>query len=174
MSIETSDRQKAANIVRDAGGEIVGRTKLQKIAYLLELAGLGEGFPFEYRHYGPYSEELSDAIWAADLFGLVRETEKPTKWGGKYSIYKIPKKTELQVDSDRTVLARTLAGFNSVELELAATAAFISAEENFSDPWEETGRRKPEKTGDGRLEKAKAVYKEILALDTLQRLPPIV
>ena len=33
--------EKAAGIVAAAGGQIVGRTKLQKIAYLLELRGLG-------------------------------------------------------------------------------------------------------------------------------------
>ena len=36
------DATKAAAIVRDAGGEIVGRTELQKIAYLLNVTGLGE------------------------------------------------------------------------------------------------------------------------------------
>ena len=51
------DTEKVADIVRDAGGKIVGRTRLQKIGYLLELSGLGEGFSFDYRHYGPFSEE---------------------------------------------------------------------------------------------------------------------
>jgi hypothetical protein len=31
--------QKVADIIRDAGGKIVGRTRLQKIGYLLELLG---------------------------------------------------------------------------------------------------------------------------------------
>ena len=43
------DVDKVAEIIRAAGGEIVGRTRLQKVAYLLELAGLGHGFRFEYR-----------------------------------------------------------------------------------------------------------------------------
>ena len=36
------DTEKVAAIIRDAGGKIVGRTRLQKTGYLLELAGLGE------------------------------------------------------------------------------------------------------------------------------------
>ena len=44
MASQKQAWDKAAAIVRDAGGRIVGRTKLQKIAYLLELSGLGEGF----------------------------------------------------------------------------------------------------------------------------------
>jgi uncharacterized protein YwgA len=53
--------KKAAGLVRDAGGRIVGRTRLQKVAYLLTVTGLEEGFAFAYKHYGPYSEELATA-----------------------------------------------------------------------------------------------------------------
>ena len=53
---------KAAAIVRDAGGRLVGRTRLQKVAYLTQLAGFAGDFPFEYRHYGPYSEDLAEAM----------------------------------------------------------------------------------------------------------------
>src|SRR5580693_3962979 len=81
------DFQKVADIVHDAGGEVVGRTRLQKIAYLLELAGLGEGFDFEYRHYGPYSDQLAAATRLAGAFGLIKEEERPTAWGGFYSVY---------------------------------------------------------------------------------------
>ena len=35
-------------IVSAADGEIVGRTRLQKAAFLLELAGLGSGYEFKY------------------------------------------------------------------------------------------------------------------------------
>ena len=66
---DLSEAQKAAEIVRDAGGHIVGRTRLQKIAYLLEITGLGAGFPFRYKHYGPYSEQLADAAETAQIFG---------------------------------------------------------------------------------------------------------
>ena len=38
--------QQAAAIIRDAGGYIVGRTKLQKIGFFLEAAGVGSGFMF--------------------------------------------------------------------------------------------------------------------------------
>ena len=34
-------------IVSAADGEIVGRTRLQKAAFLLELAGLGSGYEFK-------------------------------------------------------------------------------------------------------------------------------
>ncbi len=48
-------------IVAAAGGELAGRVRLQKTAYLLDIKGLKSGFQFEYHHYGPYSRELDQA-----------------------------------------------------------------------------------------------------------------
>ena len=70
MPDNRSARQAAAEIVRDAGGQIVGRTKLQKVAYLLEVVGLGDGFHFKYLHFGPFSDDLVDAIEMAAAFDL--------------------------------------------------------------------------------------------------------
>lgn len=174
MADNKPDRLKAAEIVRDAGGMIVGRTRLQKVAYLLELAGLGDGFRFEYRHYGPYSEGLADAIYVADAFGMVTEEEKPASWGGLYSIYRATAKAGDRVLGARAKFAEEAAKVDSVELELAATAAYLSAVEKCADPWAETARRKPDKAGEGRLDRAKEAYRRLLALETVNPLPAIV
>src|SRR5262249_39759380 len=81
------EARQVAAIVRDAGGRIVGRTRLQKIGFVLEAAGLGDGFPFKYRHYGPYSDELMAASRTAAVVGLVDETEHAASWGGSYSTF---------------------------------------------------------------------------------------
>lgn len=167
------DRQKAAEIVRDAGGTVVGRTKLQKVGYLLELAGFGEGFRFEYRHYGPFSEDLAAGIELADAFGLVTEEEKPASWGGHYSTYRVTDKLTPRTVDDRVRFAETAARFGSIELELAATAAYLKAAEGIEDPWEETAKRKPEKCGSGRLERAKDIYRALRALPSPTALPDI-
>ena len=169
-----SDRVKAAEIVRDSGGEVVGRTRLQKIGFLLELAGFGDGFEFEYRHYGPYSEELASGIRLAGAFGLIDEEERPTEWGGFYSIYRARPTMGHATDRDRAAFAREAAGISAVVLELAATAAYLHAEEGVADPWAETARRKPEKARDGRLDEAKEAYRRLLELKTRKPLPPIV
>src|SRR3954454_4655154 len=78
---------RAAAIVRDAGGSIVGRTRLQKIGFFLEAAGVGEGFPFRYKHYGPYSEQLAAASQAAAILNFIQETEMVATWGGLYSSF---------------------------------------------------------------------------------------
>jgi len=59
MTNRTSgDMEELVRIVSAADGQLVGRTRLQKTVYLLELAGLGSGYHFGHRFHGPYSEEL--------------------------------------------------------------------------------------------------------------------
>ena len=163
-----NDGEKVRSIIADAGGQIVGRTKLQKIAYLLEIAGEGDGFHFEYHHYGPYSDDLTRAASIACMMGDVAEKERATNWGGFYSIYTTSAVS--QQNGTRQRLAKTAAKANSVVLELAATAAYfaISGE---SDPWQETEKRKPDKAEEGRLEEAKKLYAELCIIS--EKLPRI-
>lgn len=164
---------KVAKLVRDAGGRIVGRTKLQKTAYLLCVAGLEEGLPFAYKHYGPYSEDLAAAARDADLLGLLNETEQQTTWGGTYSTYVVDEQPDPGANAARRRLAAEAASADAVELELAATAVFLALE-GHTDPWAETARRKPEKAENGRVDRAKALYRRLSAIDTPVRLPAIV
>lgn len=167
---EKPDREKVADIIRDAGCAIVGRTRLQKIAYLLELSGLGEGFYFVYHHYGPYSEKLSDAVRMAVAFDLVEEEERPASWGGTYSVFTA--KPCSANDSDRSRFAREAAKFDAIDLELAATAAYLYTEDGYrDDPWGETKRRKPEKATPERLDRAKAAYRKLCSMNTPRALP---
>jgi hypothetical protein len=163
---------RAAAIVRDAGGNIVGRTKLQKIAYFLEVAGVGAGFPFLYKHYGPYSEQLADATQHAAALRIIIENEYIANWGGHYSTFC----TEMHPDGGthpaRIRLAREMVGADAVELELAATAVFL-AQDGVSDPWKETARRKPEKAENGRLDGAKQLYQRLRQIETPEPLPNI-
>jgi uncharacterized protein YwgA len=168
-----SEWEDAADIVRDVGGRIVGRTKLQKVAYLLELAGLGAGFQFEYRHYGPYSEELAEAIRFADVFGLIEEDERRTDWGGMYSIYSATKLSGERASGLRAAFAEAAAQIGAVELELAATAAYLRSVERSANPWEDTKSLKPEKATYHRLQAAKKAYEVLRRFPVPTPLPDI-
>jgi hypothetical protein len=163
---------KAKGIVRDAGGRIVGRTRFQKIAYLLSVTGLEDDFRFVYKHYGPYSEDLATAAREADLLGLLNETEQQASWGGTYSTYSVDEQPSLSVPAARRRLATEAAAADAIELELAATAVFL-AKEGHGDPWNETARRKPEKAESGRLDEAKELYRKLSTIETPIRLPAI-
>jgi uncharacterized protein len=162
--------QKVADIVRDAGGRVVGRTRLQKIGYLLEVAGVGDGFKFDYYHYGPYSEDLATAARSANLLGLLQEEEYSTSWGGQYSVFLIPVAKSEVVNSARTKIAQLAAAVDPVALELAATAAFLSVRGS-QDPWKETVKRKPEKKE--YLSNAKEFYRELRKIKTPKALPAL-
>jgi len=172
--------QRAAAIVRDSGGQLVGRTRLQKVAYFAQLAGFGQDFPFEYRHYGPYSEELADAMEIAVGVKLVNEDEKQSDWGGWYSIYTAGELDEIEIAEDpaRVEFISEAAEVGAIELELAATAAFLYSTEGIGkdgqgDPWKETAKLKPEKAAGDRLERAKAAYRRLQQIETPAQLPAI-
>jgi len=174
MAPNVPDHKNAAEIIRDAGGTVVGRTRLQKIAFLLELAGLGCGFQFSYRHYGPYSEHLADALQTAEVKGLVKEEEHRANWGGMYSVYTAAqKKIGPSIAGQRTAFAKAASEVDAIELELAATAAYLYFVEECKNPWDETARRKPTKAAENRLEKAKAAYQKLRALEVPNSLPQI-
>lgn len=156
-----SDGEKVRSIIADAGGKIVGRTKLQKIAYLLEAAGEGDGFHFGYHHYGPYCEDLTRAASIAGMTGDINEEEKVANWGGSYSIYTTSASPE---NGPRQRLVRTAAEANSVVLELAATAAYFAVNGK-EDPWQETLARKPDKAAEGRLDEAKELYQKLHSIN---------
>ena len=170
--ISKNNAEKAVGIVRDAGGEVVGKTRLQKMAYLLEITGLGAGFQFEYRHYGPYSEELADGIASAQFWDMASEDERVANWGGTYSVFKVTSSDKSKnADPARKRLLEIAGSANPVSLELAATAAFL-AHEDWEDPWEETAHRKPEKA-ERYLGDAKSLYEKLRAIPTPDPLPKI-
>jgi uncharacterized protein len=172
MSSYNLHRHVAA-IIQDAGGQLVGRTRLQKITYLSQLAGFSSDFEFEYRHYGPYSEELTDAARIATGLKIIREEERPTGWGGWYSIFSTEPNAQ---HTERSSFISLAAKIDAIELELAATAAFLYDREGIGkegkgDPWKETAKRKPEKAA--KLEQAKNAYRMLSAVRTPKSLPAI-
>jgi uncharacterized protein len=166
----------AARLVDEAGGQLIGRTRLQKVACLAKLAGFLDTFQFEYRHYGPFSESLAASMEIASALHFVEEKEERADWGGWYSIYRKTQTTPKGIDPDRRVFITKAAEIGPILLELAATAAFLHETDGLEAgvAWAETARRKPDKAASGRLELAKKAYKELLKLSTPRPLPAIV
>ncbi len=158
-------------IVKAAGGEIVGSTRLQKVGCLLEFAGAGVGFNYFYHLYGPYSEELSIAAADAHALEMISIEERPASWGGRYSIYRASTEAAAIDPSVRT-LAKKAAAADSIELELAVTAAFL-ARYGSKDAWNEVAARKLGKATPERLARAKALYSEFRNIRLPVELPPI-
>lgn len=162
-----NDVEKVVSVVRAAGGSLIGRTRLQKTVYLLERAGFIDGFEFEYRHYGPYSEDLSHATIFARMSGILEEEERSASWGGTYSIFKATGPAP-RITPEMQLMIDISMNSNPIALELAATAAFL-ANEGFERPWEETEKRKIDKAR--YIEDAKQVYSKLASIETPNRLP---
>ncbi len=157
-------------IVSAAGGELVGKTRLQKIAYILKAAGLIDALQFRYHYYGPYSDDLAMETAEAMFDGLVSSQERPASWGGTFTVFRTSE--PCQVDEAILNVVKLACSYDSVTLELAATAAFLRDEAG-EDSWEETRRRKPQKATGERLQQAQALWQQLTELDTPVRLQPI-
>ena len=166
---------RVAEIIRDSGGEIVGRVRMQKVAFFLELAGLGSGYKFSYHYYGPYSEALDTDSKIAWAFDKIQRADRQTSWGDSYSIFSVDNEsidTKCASIGPRQKLASIAASTDSVILELAATAAYLKTD-GYDNPWEETRKRKPQETSKTRVDAAMKMYEELLTLDTPKELPDI-
>lgn len=151
-----------AKIVSLNDNRLVGKTRLQKTFYFLEEFDVGFGISFEYHHYGPYSEDLNTAVDDAEDLGIIDVQWKNTQAGTSYAVFssKISPEEE-RSDKKRKNILRALSRFDSVVVELAATADFLEKNGYATDPWKETRVRKPEKATIDRLNKAKVLLDEL-------------
>ena len=148
--------QNVKAIIDSGGGRLVGKTRLQKSAYLLEAAGVGYGFDFSYHYYGPYSDELASAAADAKALGLIRVNEESSQAGLTYAVYEsqLGAGREDGMSARRREILELLDAYDVVTLELAATAHFLGQNGYENDPWAETRRRKSVKATAQRIENA--------------------
>ena len=148
-------------LIEAAGGEIVGKVRLQKIVYLLDQMGLNSGFSYEYHHYGPYSEELAEQVDDDVVFGYIEARQHRRQSDGvPYISYHAaapglgePLETRLAPERTREALTR-LQSHSATVLELAATIHWLAVAERCSDWTSELARRKGAKVQNGRDQKA--------------------
>jgi uncharacterized protein YwgA len=156
----------AADIVRLNGNELVGKTRFQKTAYFLEAANVGYGFDFEYYHYGPYSEELALGIEDALALENIQINWKQSSRLQPFAVFSSLSSDDENLDetaSRRKSVLQLLNGYDSISLELAATADFLE-KSGYEDPWSETRNRKPTKSTEERFAKAKKLLSEFRSL----------
>jgi uncharacterized protein YwgA len=149
----------AVAIVALNGGELVGRTRLQKTAFLLEQAGMNAGLEFEYHHYGPYCADLARGWDEAVFDGQLRMTERRGSQEMPYTVFATDVDEPVRLGGLRKDRARDLLAHmervSDVVLELAATIVYLR--DIVDDPIDEVKVRKPHKANDRRLAAAQAL-----------------
>ena len=161
---------KIPSLLAAAGGEIVGKVRLQKAVYLLDQMGMNSGFSYDYHHYGPYSAELADRLDEAGVFGkVVEEPRRRASDGVPYSVFRIADSAEIAQDDGLGELSweqarDALAAMDrrsATVLELAATIHWLAVHEKVGDWHAELVRRKGIKASDGRDDQALQLLEEL-------------
>ena len=148
------------NLIKLNDRELIGRTRLQKEAYLLDRCGAEFGLSFTYYYYGPYSFDLADGWEDARAEGRIEISEEPGRYGVPYSIFKL-KESGGAPDSLGNMSAaaaraklRRMAGISDIVLELAATIVYLKEEGYGEQTIEELKIRKPLKATGQLIRKA--------------------
>ena len=158
---------------------LVGRTRLQKRAYLLHRCGANFELPFVYHHYGPYSFDLADGCLDARANKRIKVAERPGRYGIRYAIFTLHGGANpsgglgaLSADEARRFLKR-MEKVEDIVLELAATIVyFVENGYDMKAAVEETKARKPIKASADRLREAFSLIRD-LGLDPKNELAPV-
>ena len=157
-----------ADIIALSGGRLVGRTRMQKTVYLLDVLGLRSGASYYYYNFGPFSDEIANGISDGKFNGsLVEEIDYRMSDGSPFSIFKTDRTSaqihevgSLPADKVRSIL-QLFASCNSTVLELAATIHWLARVERVPDWRKELERRKGSKTQNGRMERAAELLSQL-------------
>ena len=149
------------SLVMAAGGEVVGKIRLQKIVYLLDEMGLNSGFSYQYFHYGPYSADLAERVEDDVVFGQLQANQRRRVSDGvPYVAYSATKAGDGDGLETHMPITRLQVALDEMQrqsatiLELAATIHWLAAVEYVPDWKAELVRRKGAKARDGRDRKA--------------------
>jgi len=156
-------------LLEAAGGEIIGKVRLQKVVYLLDQMGMNSGFSYEYHHYGPYSAELADRVNEDVIFRKINEiVSRRSSDGVPYSVYRAnPQAGVANGNLGGISLSKAQAALAAMQsrtatiLELAATIHWLAFVEKVADWRRELVRRKGVKTKSGRDKEALALLSEL-------------
>lgn len=148
------------------GGTLVGRIRLQKVIYLLDQLGMESGANFDYYHYGPYSEDISDAIADAKFLDKIKEkVEFRQVDGAPYSAFSTESLAPDSLGKLKATRVRELiekfTDCTSTVLELAATIHWLAVREGLPNWRNDLESLKAGKTGNGRVDKAITLLEEL-------------
>ena len=146
-------------LVRLSDGRIVGKTRLQKIAYLLEAKELGFDLSFDYHNFGPFSAELAFAADDAESLGYISTDEHLGCHSVPYTVFhstdEAPKFEDGGDLEARRVALGPMNRYSALVLELAATAVYLKRNGYPKSVWKEVKRRKRLKATRDRVAAAK-------------------
>lgn len=156
------------NLIALNDGELVGRIRLQKLAYLLHRCGANFDVPFVYHHYGPYAPLLANACLSARAERRITIEERPGRYGVPYAIFRIAEDVRPPTGIGALPADKALASLTKIKrasdiaLELAATIVFLRDDDRYgAQAVRETAIRKPRKTTPERMQAAFGLIRDL-------------
>jgi uncharacterized protein YwgA len=140
------NRYQLAKLVEWAG-TLHSRKRMQKVVYLLQVAGCPFHADYILHHYGPYSQEVARLTDEMVRTGLLEEASESSSIGVQYS-YRLPESTrqklrdyEQSPQSEASLglmapfedKAKLLIGAELKELEIAATLIYFYRQDDDQD-----------------------------------------
>jgi uncharacterized protein len=149
------------SLISAAGGEIVGKVRLQKLVYLLDQLGLQSDFSFSYYHYGPYSDQLAEAVEEDIIFRRVNAETRRRSDGVPFFIFTALTHDSVGFPPKIAAAIEAIQLRTATVLELAATIHWLAFVEKVDNWRQELIRRKGVKTEQGRAEDALQLLREL-------------
>ena len=172
------DHYQLAKIV-DWAGTLHSRKRMQKLIYLLQVAGCPLDAEYTLHHYGPYAQEVSRLTGVMAQTGLLEEESESTSFGAKtqYS-YRLAEGVKRRLDeyersprgqealrslSPYEERAKKLLEADLKELEIAATLVYFRRQVgNWSLASEKTRQFKNLDANSPLLSRAEALARQIV------------
>ena len=154
-------------VIRLNGGEVNGRTRLQKMVFLLDRCGADLGLNFTYHYYGPYSSDLTDGWLDAKAEDRIHVEEKIGGYGVPYSVFRLKKSRIRRKDlgnlepEEAEAATPKMREVSNTVLELAATMVFLQEEVPRERVIGELKALKPNKATDPLIAKAEGLLKAL-------------
>ncbi|MFI5455319.1 MAG: hypothetical protein ACHRXM_07680 [Isosphaerales bacterium] len=171
------NRYQLAKIV-DWAGTLATRKRMQKVVYLLKVAGCPLEADYTLHHYGPYSQEVARLTDEMVRTNLLEEKSETSPFGVQYS-YHLPEATKRKLDDyerstqSRELLrgmlpyedrAKRLINAELKDLEIAATLVYFRRQDgDWSLAAEKTRQFKNLDAGSPLLHRAEDLAKQIVS-----------
>jgi uncharacterized protein YwgA len=149
------------------GGKLVGKTRLQKTAFLIQALLRKDVFDFDYHHYGPFSEDLAETIDIATARGRITQESRIGFYEMPYVVFATkekPGRKLFNVDAARIKeWLRLIERTDAISLELAATRLYLQSELGVAGGSldQQLRQLKPQKATPEKLKESKALLQTL-------------
>lgn len=124
-------KQFMAQLLQEKGGPIQGRIQLQKLIYFCKALGADVNANYKLYIYGPYCQQIADALQDCVVDGILTETNGGIEKGSEFDAFvqsASESGNELSGTSKKIVcdVLTACSDLSTRQLEIAATTFFIN------------------------------------------------